>query len=116
MNKIIKSLKDLQESIAMAAPTYATNMEIVRRIEAIIEEANKENKMSNLNRLNLLNKENKMSGASYPQGCNCNCEDLIARIEALEAKEAYRAEISKTLSINLEQLREPRDKNENRTE
>ena len=43
MNKIIKSLKDLQESIAMAAPSIATNMEIVRRLEAIIEEAKRRN-------------------------------------------------------------------------
>ena len=38
MNKIIKLLKDLQDSIAMAAPSIATNMEIVRRLEAIIKE------------------------------------------------------------------------------
>ena len=43
MNKIIKLLKDLQESIAMAAPSIATNMEIVRRLEAIIEEAKRRN-------------------------------------------------------------------------
>ena len=42
MNNLIKSLKDLQESIAMAAPTYATNMEVVRRLEAIIKDLNDE--------------------------------------------------------------------------
>ena len=40
MKNIIKSLKELQESIAMASPSIATNLEIVRRLEAIIKEVN----------------------------------------------------------------------------
>ena len=37
MNNIIKSIKSLQEAIAMASPSIATNMEIVRRLQKIVD-------------------------------------------------------------------------------
>ena len=40
MNNIIKSLKDLQDAVTMAAPTYSTNMEVARRLGKIIKDVN----------------------------------------------------------------------------
>jgi len=51
-----------------------------------------------------------MSGASYPQGCNCEdlkmaIEDLTLRIEKLEAREERRRKLSKTFALGLEKIR-----------
>ena len=100
MSNIIKSLKSLQEAVAISSPSVAVLKEISRRLEVIIKEG--------------VEKEIIMSGASYPQGPQISqskryiltLKELEARIIALElkeqAREDARAKLARRISAILE--------------